>query len=145
MKSNFFDIKLLKFIFVGVINTLFSAIIMFLLYNLLHLGYWGASSIAYILASILSFILNKSFTFKNKDSILKTAFKFSVNVAICYLLAFSISKPLIILFLSNFEFPSSVIDQASMLFGMVIFTLLNYVGQRFFAFKENNGTTPNKK
>ncbi len=135
MKNKFFDIKLLKFIVVGVVNTLFSMLLMFLLYNLLHFGYWGSSSISYILASILSFVLNKSFTFKNKDSILKTAVKFSINVAICYVLAYSVSKPLVILILSKFSLSSEIIDQAAMLFGMVIFTMLNYVGQRFFAFK----------
>ncbi len=33
-----FDQKLLKFILVGIANTLFSAAIMFLLYNLAHFG-----------------------------------------------------------------------------------------------------------
>ena len=35
----FFDIKLIKFVLVGILNTVFSAAIMFLLYNLAHFGY----------------------------------------------------------------------------------------------------------
>ncbi|WMJ24209.1 GtrA family protein [Paludicola sp. MB14-C6] len=134
--SKFFDIKLIKFVLVGVLNTLFSMVIMFLLYNLFHFGYWGSSSVSYILGSILSFVLNKSFTFQNKDSIWKTALKFSINVAICYLLAYSLAQPLMKLLLSDMHLKTSWVEQISMLFGMVLFTLLNYIGQRFFAFKE---------
>lgn len=135
-KTIFFDVKFLKFVIVGVINTLFGTLLMFLLYNLFNFGYWGSSAISYILASILSFYLNKRFTFKNKESITKTASKFAVNIAVCYLLAYSISKPLVTLILSNTSLSKSIVEQLSMLFGMALFTMLNYIGQRFFAFRE---------
>lgn len=133
--NKFVDTKLLKFLIVGVTNTLFSIIIMFMLYNLLHFGYWGSSAISYILGSILSFILNKNFTFKNKDSLLKTGIKFVIIVVICYLIAYSVAKPIIFIVLQNIIISVSIIEQISMLFGMVLYTLLNYFGQRFFAFK----------
>ncbi len=131
-----FDKKLLKFLLVGVANTLFSAVIMFLLYNLAHFGYWGSSAISYILGSILSFVLNKSFTFQNRDSVLKTGLKFALNVAVCYVIAYSLAKPAVIWVLSSFSLPQNITDQISMLFGMCLFTGLNYIGQRFFAFKK---------
>ena len=131
-----FDKKLLKFLLVGVANTLFSAVIMFLLYNLAHFGYWGSSAISYILGSILSFVLNKSFTFQNRDSVLKTGLKFALNVAVCYAIAYSLAKPAVIWVLSSFSLPQNITDQISMLFGMCLFTGLNYIGQRFFAFKK---------
>ena len=131
-----FDLKLLKFVLAGIANTLFSAIVMFLLYNLVHFGYWGSSAISYILGSILSFVLNKNFTFQNKDSIWKTGLKFALNVAICYVIAYSIAKPAVIWVLSSMELAQNVTDQISMLFGMCLFTGLNYIGQRFFAFKK---------
>ena len=136
MKNSFFDIKLFKFIIVGLINTLFSMIIMFSMYNILHLGYWGSSSIAYILSSILSFILNKNFTFSNNNSILKTAIKFSINIGICYILAYSISKPIVSWTLTKLNSPHEITEQVAMFLGMIIFTILNYIGQRFFTFKE---------
>jgi putative flippase GtrA len=136
-RKGFFDAKFLKFVFVGIINTIFSTIIMFLLYNLANFGYWGSSAVSYILASILSFFLNKNFTFGNKGSIMKTTLRFSINIAICYLLAYSISKPIVTRILMNSSLSKNIVEQFSMLFGMVLFTMLNYVGQRFFAFKEN--------
>jgi hypothetical protein len=59
-----------------------------------------------------------------------------VNIALCYLAAYSISKPVVMRILSNTDLSKSVVEQLSMLFGMVLFTMLNYMGQRFFAFKE---------
>lgn len=133
----FFDAKFLKFLLVGIINTIFGTLLMFLLYNLAGFGYWGSSAASYILASILSFFLNKSFTFRNKGSVIKTALRFAVNIAVCYLLAYSISKPLVTMVLSNTSLSKSIVEQISMLLGMVVFTMLNYIGQRFFAFKDN--------
>lgn len=130
-----FDIKFLKFVLVGIINTIFGTAIMFLLYNLANFGYWGSSALSYILASILSFLLNKNFTFRNKESTVKTALRFTVNIAVCYLIAYSISKPIVTKILLNTSLSKSIVEQVSMLLGMALFTMLNYVGQRFFAFK----------
>ena len=139
--AKIFDIKLIKFILVGVANTLLSAAIMFLLYNLAHFGYWGSSAISYVLGSILSFVLNKIYTFKNKDSIWKTALKFAANVAVCYVIAYSLAQPVVTALLRNTGWETSVIEQLSMLFGMCLYTALNYFGQRFFAFKEKENAT----
>ena len=42
--KNLFDEKLLKFILVGVVNTLVGMAIMFGLYNLAHCSYWVSSA-----------------------------------------------------------------------------------------------------
>ena len=60
------DAKLLRFIIVGLINTAVGTAIMFGLYNLAGASYWASSAANYILTSILSFFLNKYFTFRNK-------------------------------------------------------------------------------
>lgn len=140
--AKFFDKKLLKFILVGIVNTLFSAAIMFLLYNLADFGYWGSSAVSYVLGSILSFFLNKSFTFQNRDSLWKTALRFTVNVAVCYVIAYTLAKPLVIEVLSGAALSRELVEQISMLFGMCLFTGLNYIGQRFFAFREKKKEDP---
>ena len=82
--KNLFDEKLLKFILVGVVNTLVGMAIMFGLYNLAHCSYWVSSAANYILTSILSYFLNKYFTFKNKERSWKQVLRFAVNIAVCY-------------------------------------------------------------
>ena len=128
-----FDAKLLRFLIVGVINTLVGSAIMFGLYNLAHCTYWASSAANYVLTSILSFFLNKYFTFQNKEQSLRQVLRFVVNIAVCYGLAYGIAKPLCRALLANASV--SVRDNVSMLVGMVLFTGLNYLGQRFFAFK----------
>ena len=47
----------IKFLIVGVINTLVGTSVMFLFYNVFHAGYWVASALNYIVGSIVSFFL----------------------------------------------------------------------------------------
>ncbi len=137
MRNNgFFDRKLLKFLAVGVLNTLLSAVVMFLLYNLAQFGYWGSSAASYLLGSVVSYILNKKFTFQNDDAVWKTALKFALNAAVCYLLAYSIAQPVIAWLLSSMSLSQNIVEQFAMLAGMALYTLFNYVGQRFFAFRD---------
>lgn len=134
LRTQFFDAKLIKFVLVGVVNTLVGMAIMFGLYNLAGCSYWVSSAANYILTSILSYILNKTFTFGNKDNVGSTAVRFALNIAVCYLLAYGIAKPAVNWMLSSASV--SLRDNCSMFAGMVLFTGFNYIGQRFFAFRE---------
>lgn len=127
------DGKTIKFLIVGVVNTLFGAAIMFGLYNLAGCSYW-LSSANYFFGSILSFFLNKSFTFGNKDSLRNTVPKFVLNILICYLLAYGIAKPAVLYLLEGS--PATIQENLAMFVGMCLFTAFNYIGQRYFAFKE---------
>ena len=129
------DAKLLRFIIVGCINTLVGTAIMFGLYNLVGCSYWVSSVSNYTLTSILSFFLNKYFTFRSKGQTGKQIIRFAVNIAVCYLLAYGIAKPLTLHLLSGME--TRIQENIAMFVGMCLFTGFNYLGQRLFAFKEN--------
>lgn len=128
------DSKTIKFLIVGVINTLFGTAIMFGLYNLAGCSYWLSSVANYFFGSILSFFLNKTFTFQNKDSLKSTVPKFILNILLCYLLAYGIAKPLTLYLLQDISI--TIQENVAMLVGMCLFTGFNYVGQRYFAFRE---------
>ena len=131
LKQNFGK-EAIRFVLVGVLNTIVGTLIMFGLYNFLGCGYWVSSITNYALTSVLSFFLNKHFTFQNKEKSVVQVLKFVLNILICYGLAYGIAKPLIIHVLSN---QSAVIrDNISMFVGMCLFTGLNFLGQKFFAF-----------
>lgn len=127
------DISMIKFLIVGALNTIVGTAIMFIAYNKLHFNYWISSSLNYILASILSYFLNKYFTFKNTDKGFKPVLKFAVSIIVCYLIAYGIAKPFISSLLSDYA--QVVRDNGAMFVGMCLFVILNYFGQRFFAFK----------
>jgi len=134
-----FDAKLWKFLLVGVLNTIVGNGLMFLLYNLAHWGYWSSTAISYILASVMSFFLNRYFTFKYQGKGWKVVARFALNIAVCYLLAYGIAKPLMLWLLSGAS--ESVRDNVAMLTGMCLFVGFNYLGQRFFAFREEKEQT----
>ncbi len=135
----YLDKTFLKFAIVGVVNTLFGMAIMFAFYNLLGLNYWISSASNYIFGSILSYFLNKYFTFGNKNRSIKIVIKFIINISVCYLVAYGIAQPLISFAMSGFD--EKIQDNVAMLVGMGLFVILNYFGQRFFAFKEENVDT----
>ncbi|MCD8160903.1 MAG: GtrA family protein, partial [Clostridiales bacterium] len=85
--ARIFDKTFWKFILVGIANTLFGTAIMFLFYNVFHLSYWVSSASNYIFGSILSYFLNKHFTFRSSDSSPKSVLRFAVNITACYLVA----------------------------------------------------------
>ena len=134
MLKKLLDKTFWKFVLVGVINTLFGAAIMFTFYNLFHLSYWFSSASNYFFGSILSYFLNKYYTFRYKERSWGVIGRFVLNILLCYLIAYGIAKPLALHLLSGASV--SVQENIAMLVGMVLFTLLNYLGQRFFAFKK---------
>ena len=106
---------------------------MFLLYNLAGCSYWLSSAANYVVGSVVSFFLNKYFTFQNHEQSPKQVLRFIINVAVCYLVAYGAAKPIVLQLLAGQ--PTKVKENLAMFIGMCIFTVLNYFGQRFFAFK----------
>lgn len=135
-----FDRTFLKFILVGVVNTIFGTTIMFVFYNVLHLSYWLSSASNYFFGSILSYILNRLFTFRSNTATQKTLPRFIINISLCYLLAYGMAKPLVRWILSGLTY--KVQENIAMLVGMCLFVGLNYLGQRFFVFsnRKSEGT-----
>ena len=123
----------MRFLIVGVVNTIFGTTVMFSLYNLAGCSYWISSAANYILGSILSFFLNKYFTFQNRERSWGQVVRFTVNIAACYLVAYGVAKPAVRMLLSGQSV--SIQENAAMLAGMCLFTGLNYFGQRLFAFR----------
>lgn len=132
----FIDKTTVKFLMVGIINTIVGTSVMFLAYNLLGFSYWTSSAANYVIGSIVSYFLNKYFTFQQKERSVKTVFKFVINITLCYLLAYGIAKPLVRLFLSGWTV--TIQENGAMVCGMGLFVVFNYLGQRFFVFQPEN-------
>ena len=136
-----FDPTFFRFIVVGVINTLVGYGVMFGLYNLAGLhtwgdtGYWISSAANYVVGSIVSFFLNKHFTFRNREKGSGVVIRFVVNISVCYLLAYGLAKPAVSWALGGMGLSEQLQGNLTMLFGSGLFVLLNYFGQRFFAFR----------
>lgn len=144
--KKFFDIKFWKFLLVGVINTLVGEGTILLLQIL---GFWRGqwweagleAVIGTIIGSVVSFFLNKYFTFKNKEKSWQQVFRFTVNICACLLIrvVFATVTLWACKAMSISMFGMTVDDFAGKMawaVGACVFVACNYVGQRFFAFKE---------
>ena len=143
-----FDEKMWKFLLVGILNTLVGNGLSFLLLNLVpweafSLGSKAAlslsSGISTVLASIMSYFLNKYYTFQYKGKDKGVIFRFALNIAVCYFIAYTLIGNLCIEILSSQT--DWIRENVSMVVGMCSFVACNYIGQRFFAFREKKEPT----
>lgn len=131
--GKFLDATFLRFLLVGAVNTLVGTGVMFALYNLAGCGYWFSSAMNYVVGSVVSYFLNKYFTFKRTGRDAKMVLRFIVNISVCYAVAYGAARPLARQLLAGAE--QTVRDNVAMLFGMCLFVGLNYLGQRILVFR----------
>lgn len=129
-----FDVKMWKFLLVGVLNTLVGDGLSFLLINLTEWNMWVVTALPTALASVMSYFLNKHFTFKNTETGWKPVLRFALNIAACYGLAYGLAIPGMQWLLSDTD--PALRDNLAKLTGMCLFVSFNYLGQRLFAFRE---------
>lgn len=138
LKYLFWDKSFLTFLGIGVINTLFGLSVYYFCYNVLSAGYWPSSVADYVLGSVLSYFLNKRYSFHYQQTDWKSIVRFTLNIIVCFILAYAIARPLTRWGLTVVGLPISVkwIENVAGLVGTGLFMVLNYLGQRFFAFKK---------
>jgi hypothetical protein len=125
--------ELVKFLIVGILNTIIGASIMFIAYNFLKLNYWVSTSLNYIVAGTFSFFANKKFTFKSEGKTFQKIIFFILTLIICYFVAFNLSKKMIAFIDIN---DIKLKENISMVVGMVIYTVLNFILQKQIVFRK---------
>ena len=128
------DTTPVKFVLVGVVNTIVGTSVMFIMYNVFSFNYWISSAANYVVGSIVSYFLNKYFTFQDKEKSWKTVVRFVLNISVCYLIAYGLARPLVRMALGGFS--QTIQENIAMLAGMCLFVVVNYSGQRFFVFRK---------
>ena len=129
-----FDGIFLKFIMVGLVNTIAGSGLMFVMYNVFGFGYWISSAANYVLGSIISFFLNKYWTFNVRKWSLYIIAAYIATIVISWFLAYKIARTALYFLLS--DNPQKIKDNVSLFAGMCLFTGLNYLGQRFIVFRK---------
>lgn len=125
-----------KFLIVGIINTIFGTVIMFLAYNVLHFNYWISSVANYFFGSILSFFLNKHYTFQSREKSRGEIMRFVINICFCYFIAYGVALPFVKYTLYGLE--KTIQENCAMVIGMILFLFVNYIGQNVFVFRNKN-------
>lgn len=150
LKYKDFIMEVIHFGMVGVINTMMGWAIMAVLYNLIHLNYWVSSGISYFIGSVFSYHANAKLTFKveNRDKWLP--WRFALNIIVCYLVSFTVAKPFTAKLLymlgvsGNGRISQALLENIAMIFGMGIFIVMNFFGQKLFVFRKRGIGTEEK-
>jgi putative flippase GtrA len=128
--------EVIKFLLVGLLNTIVGMGLMLFLKNGLEWPFWYATFTGNTVGAIVSFLMNRTFTFKSKVPILVGLPRFTAVVLFCYIFSFSISR-LITGSMDSFSIGQFYIDSdnIAILLGSIIYTFSNYAGQKSFVFK----------
>lgn len=128
---------------VGAVNTLFGYGISLICLNLIGMSAGISAAADYIFGSILSYFLNKRFTFNEKGNSWGYILKFALNNCLCFLLAYGIAEPAVASLLSS---ASDILrDNILLIVIKGLYLVFNYIGQRFFVFTKQNEKSENNE
>ncbi len=136
MRDKVLRSSFLRFLLVGVGNTLLSMAVEFGLYNLGGVDPVLASAVGYLLGAVMSFFLNRWFTFHSEEELGRSAVKFALNVVVLWAVTHPLLQPWLAARLQA-VFVEKWANNVSLVICMGLYTVLNYFGQRFFAFRKS--------
>jgi putative flippase GtrA len=123
---------LVKYLLVGVANTGVGLGTIYFAMYFLRLDIIPANALGYSLGILLSFILNKTWTFSSTDRVVASFLRFIIVVAVAY------TANLATVLIATLHFNiNRYIAQA---LGMLPYIAIGFLGSRFFAFRSQNNT-----
>ncbi|WP_238403288.1 GtrA family protein [Paenibacillus mesophilus] len=130
------DHSFLRFLLVGVFNTLVGLSVIALLLHVAGIGYWASTFIGNAVGALVSYILNKRFTFRSKAKVAGSLWKFLLVTLVCYGLSYGIGLYGGWLIAAVFPwFPDNRVHDAATLLGTGLYTVTNYLGHKYFSFR----------
>lgn len=134
----FFNREFALFLAIGIFNTFISMGIAYSLYHFTNLGYYISSFVGVFVAAIIGFFMNRKYTFSSNNKVFLSIIKFFIVIFIAYIIAFSLSLRMLtyIFLLINSDISVRIIEQIAILIAQIIFTLINFTGQKIWTFKK---------
>lgn len=125
-----------RFLLVGLLNTLVGLSASFMLFNWLHLNYWASTFGGNTIGAIVSYFLNRTFTFRSTARVGSSWWKFGLVILLCYGLSYGASWGLASLAAALFpSIPETWLHNAAILAGNGLYTIGNYFGHKLFTFR----------
>lgn len=125
-------LPLVRFLIVGVANTLTGLGTMYAAMYFLGLDIVSANILGYTIGIIQSFLLNKSWTFGSNDRAVSSFLRFLLVLAVAY------SANLVTVIVTNAVF--AVNPYLAQALGIFPYTAIGYLGSRFFVFRNQRCT-----
>lgn len=133
-------LQLLRYALVGVMNTLLTLLVIYVLKSLLNVNPWISNACGYVAGFVNSFVWNKLWVFRSHNRVWRESIMFGIGFLLCYGLQFvvtwflSVHTPLREWVFSCLGVTFSGYGVATLL-GMVIYTLANFIYNRLVTFK----------
>jgi putative flippase GtrA len=125
----------IKFLLVGLVNTFVGLMVIYFFLHVIHLSYWLATITGNSIGACVSFVLNRHFTFRSERSMWSSLIRFIFVVLTCYFLAYYGSLKLVHFILQSISIiPLRFTEDIAVIFGMGLYTILNFIGQKKFVF-----------
>ncbi|MDR1402621.1 MAG: GtrA family protein [Tannerellaceae bacterium] len=121
-------VQAIKYGIVGISNTLITAIVIWVMMKPLGCPVVLSNITGYIAGVLNSFILNKQWTFKSRDSWVSSAIRFGIVFGVCYLLQLGL-----LLYLNK---RLAIDPYYNQLMAMVFYMAANFLMNKFYTFKE---------
>ncbi len=134
----FWDRSLLIFLIIGGLNTIISMAGSFALNNYAHWPLFWSMVFMFATCSVPSFYFNRKYSFQSKAPLAQSILRFSTLVTVCFLVSYGLNY-LVVPWMYTHWFPGihPLFYSAIRIVGIqAVFTILNYMGQRLWAFKE---------
>jgi putative flippase GtrA len=129
MKNSKPFFQFIKFCLVGISNTLVTALVIWLLLKIAGASDVFANIVGYVAGFINSFVWNRKWTFASKLKIKDTFYKFLLTFVLSYLVQFAVMEWLI--------HSLSINNYWCHLLAMIPFTLVNFLLNKFYTFRNN--------
>ncbi len=127
MIRKIFDKTFLRFVGVGIINTIIGYITILFFFHIIGFSYGHSYFISYVIGIIISFFLNRKLVFFSNKSRLKEFAKFLIAFAVSYI----VSYYGLYLIVEN----RLIATDYAFFAGMVIYSTLFYLLNRFVTFR----------
>lgn len=122
-----FDMTIVRFLLVGVINTLVGLGTIYSAMYFLGMGVVFANALGYSIGIVVSFSLNKTWTFGSRDRIVSTFPRYLLVLAVAY----AANLATVLFVHARFDI-NAYLAQAM---GVLPYTTIGFLGSRYFAFR----------
>ncbi|SFD43586.1 Putative flippase GtrA (transmembrane translocase of bactoprenol-linked glucose) [Bacillus sp. OV194] len=130
-----------RFLIVGVINTLVGLSVIYLLLHAANVSYWLATFLGNAAGACVSYVLNRMFTFKSTSPVAGSMIRFVIVILLCYFIAYYAGIRIADwAFSAILPLPKHFAKDAAVLIGTGLYTVLNYAGQKRFVFTESSSS-----
>ena len=125
-----------RFLLVGIVNTIIGLSLMLALLNWAGIGYWLSTCIGNAAGACVSYVLNRTYTFRSDVLWWKGFVLFVLVVLGCYVISYGLGIALIERALPVI-FPKAspkIIENTAIVAGMSMYTIINYFFQKKLVF-----------